>query len=71
MLWRQTISEIMRGDPEENRSSSWPIFLFLGILFATPYLIHRLVNNNTTSQINSMYFLNLSQIDRINSFKFI
>ncbi|OXU27107.1 hypothetical protein TSAR_005722 [Trichomalopsis sarcophagae] len=45
MLWRETISEVMNGSPEQSGTTSWPIFLFLSILFATPYLIHRLISN--------------------------
>ena len=52
MLWRETIAEVMSGTPEENRMASWPILLFLSILFATPYLIHRLVNNAKNTSVN-------------------
>ncbi|KAJ8688496.1 hypothetical protein QAD02_024291 [Eretmocerus hayati] len=55
MLWRETISEVMRQNTEQTGTSSWPIFLFLGILFATPYLIHRLSNKarNFTTDVNN------------------
>ncbi|XP_014208946.1 probable peroxisomal membrane protein PEX13 [Copidosoma floridanum] len=53
MLWRETISEVMNGGAEQTTgTSSWPIYLFLSILFATPYLIHRLVNNAKNASID-------------------
>ncbi|XP_011499763.1 PREDICTED: peroxisomal membrane protein PEX13 [Ceratosolen solmsi marchali] len=52
ILWRETISEIMNGHSEQPGTSSWPIFLFLSILFATPYIIHKLVHNSKNMSID-------------------
>ncbi|KAL7293370.1 hypothetical protein TKK_0013137 [Trichogramma kaykai] len=42
VLWGQTISEVMTEEGAEKiGSSSWPVFLFFGIIFLTPYLISR------------------------------
>lgn len=57
VLWRETITEIFNGNNEQtNGTSSWPIFLFLSILFATPYLIHRLVKNAKNVTIDGKSF---------------
>ncbi|XP_058799596.1 peroxisomal membrane protein PEX13 isoform X2 [Phymastichus coffea] len=52
VLWRETISEVLHGSSEQNGTSSWPIFVFLSILFATPYLIHKLVSNAKNISVN-------------------
>lgn len=55
-LWQQTISEVLQGDSNQTGPSSWPIFLFLSILFATPYLIHRLVRNAKNIDIDGKIY---------------
>ena len=56
MLWRETVAEVMNGaSSEEAGPSSWPIFLFLSILFAMPYLIHKLVNNAKSTEVNGNF----------------
>jgi hypothetical protein len=59
VLWRETISEVFNGNLQQPETSSWPILLFLSILFATPYLIHKLVNNAKNMSINGK-FLNIN-----------
>ncbi|XP_046606490.1 peroxisomal membrane protein PEX13 isoform X1 [Neodiprion virginianus] len=51
LLWRQTAIEVMNGG--KTGSSSWPIFMFLSMLFAIPYLVHKLVHNAKELKINT------------------
>ena len=43
--WQQTVSEVMTGVGTEVAASTWPIFMFLSLLVAAPYLVHKLVNS--------------------------
>ncbi|XP_012257895.2 peroxisomal membrane protein PEX13 [Athalia rosae] len=50
-LWRQTAMEVMNG--ERTGPSSWPILMFLSMLFAIPYLVHKLVSNAKEIKTNA------------------
>ncbi|XP_033210857.1 probable peroxisomal membrane protein PEX13 [Belonocnema kinseyi] len=43
--WEQTVSEVMSGTGTEPTPSTWPIFMFLSLLVAAPYLVHKLVSS--------------------------
>lgn len=51
-LWRKTLSEVAKGDSEAP--STWPILTFLGLLFATPYLVHKLWNKAKKDAIDGI-----------------
>lgn len=51
ILWRQTATEVMNG--ERTGPSSWPILVFLSMLFAIPYLIHKLVIGAKEIKLNT------------------
>ncbi|KAK0177482.1 hypothetical protein PV328_001532 [Microctonus aethiopoides] len=42
-VWKQTVLDVVNG--EKTGPITWPILMFLGLLFVIPYLIHKLVKN--------------------------
>lgn len=46
--WQQTVSEVMSETVSQNSPSTWPILMFLSLLVAAPYMVHKLVNNVKT-----------------------
>ncbi|XP_024942646.1 probable peroxisomal membrane protein PEX13 isoform X2 [Cephus cinctus] len=50
VVWQKTALEVING--ERTGPSNWPIFMFLSLLFAIPYLIHKLVNKSQQTKIN-------------------
>ncbi|XP_043482379.1 probable peroxisomal membrane protein PEX13 [Leptopilina heterotoma] len=49
--WQQTVSEVMNETVSQNGPSTWPIFMFLSLLVAAPYMVHKLVNNVKSTSI--------------------
>lgn len=51
--WRQTISEVMSETASQNGPTAWPIFMFLSILVAAPYLVHKLFSSSKNTIIEA------------------
>lgn len=50
-LWRSLSSETQRElFPPTNSGNSWPLVMFTGLLFATPYFVFKILNSVTPVQ---------------------
>lgn len=50
------------ADGKPKRASAWPILTFLGLIFATPYLIMKLIGQVSTTAIEECKCDNHSKI---------